>query len=129
MPYGSTIQAGDLLSRVTIQKQGGLDSHGEPDTEWVTEFSSVPAFIEQQGGSKKLGGDREWNTATSLTQEIPVETHRVTIRYIRGLDSTRRVVWVDDGSTKVLQVLSVSDLESRHIWLTLSCKELVGVVS
>jgi len=123
--YDPTIHAGDLISRISIQNQGPLDDHGQPNPEWQLEFDRVPAFIEQLGGSKKLGGDRSWNSAVGMTQLIPQETHRVTIRYIAGLDATRRVLF--EG--KVLEVLTVSDYQSRHIWMTLSCMEKVGVTA
>lgn len=118
------LRAGQLRQRVTIQKQGPLDGYGNPNPEWQTEADGVPAFVDQQSGLK-TGADRAWLAAAGPTQMIPTETHRVTIRYYAGLDATRRLMF--EG--KVLNILSVSDYESRHIFMTLSCQERVGVTS
>jgi head-tail adaptor len=118
----SVLQAGKLRQLVTIERPGPLDGNGNPSPEWLSEAVDVPAYVEEQSGSKQ-GPDRFWDPRVGATQMIPTETHRVTIRYAQGLDATRRLVI--DG--RVLAILSVSDYESRHIYMVLSCQEQVGV--
>jgi head-tail adaptor len=116
------LQAGKLRQLVNIQRPGPLDSFGQRSQEWLAELMDVPAFIEQQTG-QEAGPDRFWDPRAGNTQLIPIETHRVTIRYLDGLDATRRLVW----NGKVLAILSVSDYDSRNIYMVLSCQERVGV--
>jgi hypothetical protein len=116
------LSAGLLREIVTIQRQGPLDTYGNPNPEWLAELVDVPAFIEQQSGNK-LGPDKSWDPRGGNTQMIPTETHRVTIRYAAGLDATRRLVW----NGRVFAILSVSDFQSRNIYMILSCQERVGV--
>lgn len=124
MPSLLVFGAGELRQIITIQKPGTLDSYGNPQPEWQNELLNVPACVDQQGG-RPLGPDRFWDPRAGNTQMIPTETHRVTIRYSAGLDSTRRIIW----QGRVLSILSVSDYGSRNIFMVLSCQERVGVTS
>lgn len=116
--------AGALRQLISIQMPGPLDGHGNPIPEWQTEYSSISAKVEELGGGK-LGPDRFWDPRAGNTQMIPTETHRVTVRYISTLDGTRRIVF----GTKILDIISVSDFESRHIYMIVMCRERVGVTS
>lgn len=107
---------------VTIQRPGPLDANGNPNPEWLTDLSGVYAFVDELGGDDK-GPDRFWDPRAGNTQMIPTETHRVTIWYISGLDATRRLVMYG----RVLKVLSVSDIQSLHRQMVLSCQEQVGI--
>jgi hypothetical protein len=118
----TALPAGQLRQLVTIQRPGPLDGYGNPSPEWLSELVDVPAFVEEQTGNK-MGPDRFWDPKVGATQMIPTETHQVTIRYAAGLDATRRLIL--DG--RVLAILSVSDYQSRHIYMVLSCQERVGV--
>jgi head-tail adaptor len=126
--YYQVLQAGQLRSRITIQRPGPLDSFGQPSPEWLTEVTDVPAFIEPQSGLK-TGPGAVWSPASTSapgpgqTQLMPVETHRITIRYAEGLDATRRIV--NEG--RVFEILSVGDYQSRHAFMTLSCQERIGI--
>lgn len=116
--------AGDLRQLINIQMPGALDGHGNPNPEWQTEYSNVPAKVEELGG-QKMGPDRFWDPRMGNTQMIPTETHRITVRYVSTLDGTRRIVF----GTKVLDIVSVSDFESRHIYMIVMCKLRVGVTA
>src|SRR6185312_16409099 len=119
---GYTLRAGQLREIVTIQRPGPLDAYGNPSPEWLTDLADVPAYIEQLSGMQ-AGPDKFWDPRVGNTQMIPTETHRVFIRYLDGMDATRRLVW----NGKVFQILSVSDYQSRNIFMILSCQERVGV--
>lgn len=123
------IKVGEFRQIVTIQKQGPLDSFGQPNPEWETEVDNVPAYVDQLSGSK-IGPDKFWDPRVGNTQMVPTETHRVMIRYWtdsggKPLDATRRLL----SEGRVLNILSVSDVQSRHIFMILSCQERVGVTS
>lgn len=116
--------AGALRQLVDVQKKGTLDSHGNVNPEWVTEYSSVSAKVEDAGGSQ-MGPDKFWDPRAGNTQMIPTVTHRVTLRYISTLDGTRRIIF----GSKVLDIVSISDFEQRHIYQVVMCRERVGVTS
>lgn len=122
-------RAGQLRQIITIQKQGPFDSFGQPSAEWATEVDNVPALVEPLSGLK-TGADRFWDPRAGNTQMIPTDTHRVTIRYWtdsgnKPLDATRRIIF--EG--RVLSITSVTDYESRRIYMVLSCQERTGVTS
>ena len=123
------LRAGELRQIVTIQKQGPLDTNGNPNPEWMTEVDNVPALVEPQSGIQ-AGPDRFWDPKAGPTQLIPTETHRATIRYWtdsggKPLDATRRILF--EG--RLLDILAVSDYQSRRIFMVLSCRERTGVTS
>lgn len=118
----SIICAGDLRQLINIQRPGPIDGNGQPNPEWLAELFDVPARIEQLAGIE-TGPDKFWDPRAGNTQLIPTETHRVTIRYLDGLDATRRIVW----QGRVLKILSVSDYNSRNIYMVIPCEERVRV--
>lgn len=123
--------SGELRWIVTIQKLGSLNTAtGLPSEEWVNEFSNVPCRIEELGGTD-LWPDKFWMPQVGTSQLIPTGSHRVTMRYIPGLDGTRRLLLPNDASSPmtniVLDILSVSDIDHRHIWMLLRCRERTGV--
>lgn len=123
--------AGELRWLVTIQKLGDIDpATGLPPAEWVTEFENVPCKIEELGGTD-IGPDKFWMQQVGSTQLIPTESHRITMRYLPGLDGTRRLLLPNDAASPitniVLDILSVSDIEHRHVYMLLRCRERVGV--
>lgn len=124
MAFSRSIQAGKLRQRVDIQQRGPLDANGNPDPEWVTLVANVPAQVAPQAGMQ-AGPDRTWDPKMGNTQLIPTDTHRVLMRYYPGVDGSMRLLF--EG--RVLAITSVSDFESRRIFMTLLCQERVGVTS
>jgi head-tail adaptor len=117
-----TLAAGKLNKLISIQRPGPLDANGQPSPEWLSELVDIPARVQQLSGLP-TGPDKFWDPRAGNSQLIPTESHRVTIRYLDGLDATRRIVW----QGKVLKILSVSDYESRNIYMLINCQEQVGV--
>lgn len=124
--------AGELRWIVTVQSKGPLNSHGAPDPEWQDEFVNVPCKIEELGGTP-MGPDKFWMPQAGNTQLIPTESHRITMRYLPGLDGTMRLLLPDDASSPVVNIvfniLSVSDINRRHVWMVLRCRERTGVTA
>ncbi len=58
----------------------------------------------------------------SAQQINPQTSHKVTIRYCRGLDSGARIVSVDSG--RVFNIESVIDIDDRHKFMELLCTEV-----
>jgi hypothetical protein len=119
--------AGKLRQLVDIQKQGPLDNNGQPNPEWENETINVPARVEDLGGgliSPRTFWDSRINNAQTA-QQVQAETHRVTLRYVSTLDASRRIIF----NGRVLDILSVSDYESRHIYMIVTCRERLGVTS
>lgn len=105
------LPAGILRHRIAIeypqevQTESGFTSTPEP---WPV-FASVRASIEP------LSGNELWRA-----QQVQSEaTHRLRIRYLRGLNSQMRVRFCG----RVFEILSVVDLEERRIEHVLMCKE------
>lgn len=124
--------AGELRWLVTIQSKGPLNSDGAPDPEWQNAFSNVPCKIEELGGTQ-MGPDKYWMPQAGSTQLIPTESHRITMRYLPGLDATMRLLLPNDVASPVtnivFDILSVSDVDHRHIYMVLRCRERVGVTA
>lgn len=58
-------------------------------------------------------------------QQINKQTsHKVTIRYKKGLTSDARLV--DPSSSRVFNIESVVDIEDRHRFMELLCTEVAG---
>jgi SPP1 family predicted phage head-tail adaptor len=72
----------------------------------------VPAKIETLSG-------RELYTAQ---QKVPLVTHRVTIRWQRGILAKMNVGWFDERQ-KFFQIEAVENPDGRHIKLELLCIE------
>lgn len=60
----------------------------------------------------------------SAKQINPQTSHKVTIRYCKGLTSNARLV--DVGSSRIFNIESVVDIEDRHQWMELMCTEVAG---
>lgn len=61
---------------------------------------------------------REYYQARAINAEI---SHRVTIRYRSGLKTSWRLLY----GTRALEIISIADVEEKHIELELLCKEAV----
>ncbi len=60
----------------------------------------------------------------SAQQINPQTSHKVTIRYCKGLTSNARLV--DIASSRIFNIESVVDIEDRHQFMQLLCTEVAG---
>jgi len=60
----------------------------------------------------------------SAQQINPQTSHKVTIRFCRGLTSNSRLV--DVASSRIFNIESVVDIEDRHKFMELLCTEVAG---
>ena len=60
----------------------------------------------------------------SAQQINPQTSHKVTIRYSKGLTSNARLV--DPSSSRIFNIESVVDIEDRHQFMELICTEVAG---
>ena len=109
--WGDYMEAGKLNKRVTIQAPvTATDSSGAPNPTWV-DIATVSAAIEPLRG-------REFFSAQQANNEL---SHRVTIRYRRGIKPSYRLMY----GIRYLEIESIIDPEERNRELQLMCKELV----
>lgn len=105
------MRAGELRHRVTIQQPvESRNSFGEVTVTWQ-DVATVWAAIEPLRG-------REFWEARQTVAEMDV---RIRIRYRSGITPKMRVVW----GSKVYDIESVIDVESRRKELHLMCREMV----
>ncbi len=105
------MRAGELRHQVTLQAPATTyDADQQPVTTWV-DVATVRAAVVPLTG-------REYWQAKAVNAEL---THRVTIRYRRGVQTTWRVLY----GSRALEILSVADVDERHERLELLCKEVV----
>jgi len=112
----SLIQAGELRHRITILRANlTQDTFGG----WVIGDDSiladrVPAKISTLSG-------RELYAAQ---QKVAQVTHKVTIRWQRGIAAKLNIQWADDTDlVRFFQVQDVQNPDGRHIFLELLCVE------
>lgn len=102
---------GRLRHRVTIQQQSSTqDGYGEQVNTW-SNLKTVWASVEPLQGRERFAA-----------QQVQTETTtRIKMRYLAGIESKMRVAY----GTKTYDIMSVIDLEERHIVLHLMCMELM----
>ncbi|MEL6289398.1 MAG: phage head closure protein [Pseudomonadota bacterium] len=99
----------DLRHRVTIEARSVLpDGAGGQIESWVP-GEEVWAAVVPLSGVEALRQDR---IATTVT-------HRVRVRYRSDLDAAKRLRMGD----RVLEILSVIDVDERHRWIDCLCEE------
>jgi SPP1 family predicted phage head-tail adaptor len=104
---------GKLRHLVTLQQPSETTTGGETARSW-SDVAEVSAAIEPISS-------REYFLASQPRADV---THRVTIRYRAGIQSTRRIVWKEGNTTRTLNLLGPPiDREERHAWLELMCGE------
>lgn len=104
------MDAGRLKKRVTIQRpRNDTDAAGDTASEWI-DVACVWAAVEPLSG-------REWFAAQQHQSSV---THRVTIRYRRGIEASWRVLL--DCRALYIDGPPIDERE-RHEWLTLMCVE------
>ena len=112
MPYeGFRLRAGKYCHQVYLQAPAKTyDAEGQEVITWTT-VATVWAEVVPLTG-------KEYFAAKAVNSEL---THRVTIRYRRNVKTTWRVLY----GTRVLEIMSVADVEEKHVELELLCKEVV----
>jgi SPP1 family predicted phage head-tail adaptor len=105
------IGLGRLRHRVTIQQQSSTqDGYGEQVNTW-NDLITVWASVEPLKGREHFAA-----------QQVKTETTtRIKMRYRAGIVSKMRVAY----GSKTYDIMSVIDLEERHIELHLMCMELI----
>lgn len=108
------VQAGQLRKRVVIEEVTGEepDSLGQPVPVWgtlATRWAAVEP-VETTG--------REYGQAAAIQADV---THRVTLRHLAGVTPKHRVTLGE----RVLEILSVANVEERGVMTVLYCKEVL----
>lgn len=108
-----------MRNLVTIQVQldpedaANQDTTGDPDATWTDELEDVPCAVVSQTG-------RAFLAAQQINNEV---THILSMRYLAGFTPVRHRLTLDG---RVLEILSVIDVEERHREMQVHCKELAG---
>lgn len=103
------MKAGSLRHRVVVeQKTATADGYGGSTLAWTT-FATVWAAIEPVSG-------REYFQAQQFQAAV---THKVTIRYLSGINTTMRV----KHNSRVFNIHSILNIEERCRELVLMCEE------
>jgi SPP1 family predicted phage head-tail adaptor len=104
------MKIGELRHRVTIQElvrvPDGLGGYSESWRDVATIWASIEPLRGQ-----------ELYLARQTLQQV---THRVVMRYIRGVTRGMRIVWGE----RVLRILAVIDRGRSYGWLELMCEEV-----
>jgi SPP1 family predicted phage head-tail adaptor len=109
------MKARDLRHRVTLQRlvltQGASGDLAQTWEDVTTVWGAV----------EPLSGREYWQA-----QQVAAETSiRVRLRYLAGVEQKMRVLY----GTRVLEILSIVDLDERHRELQLMCRELLAAES
>lgn len=103
------MQAGKLRHRVTIQQPTSVtDSYGGQSQTW-SDVATVWASVEP------LSGNERWRAQ----QVQPGISHKVTLRYRAGINSSMRIV----HEARNLNIDAVLNTDERNIELVLMCME------
>lgn len=105
------MRAGELRDRVTIQRvTDGVDSLEAP-TQTFKDLVTMWANLSPSSG-------REFFDADSVEAQT---THRVLMRFVSGVTTKDRLIYKD----RVLEIISVIDVDSLGKTLNLLCREVV----
>ncbi len=105
------MRSGSLRHRVTLQKKTQTEGDRGGVLETWEDWKTVWAAIEP------LRGDEYWS-ARQFSLEV---THRITIRYLAGVDSQVRVKFSD----REFHITSIQNPGERNEALVLMCNEVV----
>lgn len=109
------IDAGRLRCRITFQRfDGALDEYGAP---LLSDDAHWPDYARAWAAVDPLSG-REFFVAAQSQSEV---THRVLLRYMAGIETEMRIRY----GKRILEIVSVRDVNERHEYLQLLCRELV----
>jgi SPP1 family predicted phage head-tail adaptor len=102
--------AGQLRNRVTIQKPvASTNSYGEAVPSW-SDFCDVWAEIVVVAGTERFDNQR-------VAEDI---THRVTIRWVDGINSSYRL----KRDSRIYNIVSIDEqLDRPKSYLVLGCRE------
>lgn len=104
------MKAGKLRHKVTIQSRTlTADSYGGQTETWATFAAGVWAAVEP------LTSSEQWRAQQAQASV----SHRVTIRYLAGVEPTMRVLF----GTRHLNIGSIRNIEERNKELELLCTE------
>lgn len=105
----------NLRHRIDIQRRSvATDEHGQQLKAWETVWH-IPAAIEPISTSLTSAG-KEVDTAQASNYEF---SHKVTIRYVPGLDVKMRVLYGD----RIFAIHAIQNIEERNRVIYLLCKE------
>lgn len=106
------INPGELRHKITFQKfdKGQQNEYGEPIPNWVDVFTV-------RAGIYPISG-KEFYAAETVNSAV---THKVNIRYVKGLTPDMRVKFGD----RLFSIISIINFQERNTELQLLCKELV----
>lgn len=106
--------SGRLNKYVTIEQLSGgtgLDSYGQPTTEWVALQRSVPVSIRKVSGNEGI-----------LTRQLfPTATHKIEMRYRRDMTPKLRINY--DG--RIFNIFDIDDVGEMNVNLVLTVGEEV----
>jgi SPP1 family predicted phage head-tail adaptor len=114
MPESTRLAAGKLRHRITILRPNlKQDTFGGWKNDDGSVFAaSVPAAIETLTG-------RELYTAQQKVSEV---THRITIRWQKGIQAKMKIVWFDEVD-RFFDIQAPENPDGRHKLLHLLCIE------
>lgn len=108
------IQAGLLRESVTIQRPvETVNDFGESSTTWET-YATRRASIDGIVVRETMDGQGNRTVAS----------HDVSMRYVPGLEAGMRLLWTSRSPARVLDILSITELNNREEH-RLSCAEQV----
>jgi SPP1 family predicted phage head-tail adaptor len=107
------MRAGRLKHKVDIERLVNVGGAWGAATlpKWETWFSGVYVGLEPVGSSQRYQNNKHTNQTT----------HRVVMRYKKGLDASMRIKWFN----KYLYINSIIDDNELHQELTLECWEQI----
>ncbi len=105
------IKAGQLRQRINVERKYivGTGDRGQPLFAWQAWQSSLPAMVEELSGRK----------LELARQLVATATHRVTIRYLSGLDVHDRI----SLNGRVFNLGAILDRDLLHFSQELLCTE------
>lgn len=105
------INAGKYRHVIAIEKlDKNKNKYGEPTNKWI-EFLQVRAAIYPISG-------REFFSAEKVNSEV---THKINIRYIKGLTPDMRIKFGD----RLFSIISIINFQERNTELQILAKELL----
>lgn len=118
------INSGKYRHIITFQKLKSVrDTYGETDPDNPQNWENV---LSTRAGIFPISG-KDYYDAHVVNAEL---THRIQLRYIKGIDSTMRIKF---GSRIFEMVSPPIDFQEKHVELMLMCKErdvpLTGVLN
>lgn len=116
------MRAGELTHRVQIQRRAsGATGAGASTPGW----SAVPSAAADGSWAAKLEPLSARELVAAATAQV-LASHKVTTRFVEGLDASCRFLETRHGKTRVFHITSVIDVEEKHVWHECLVIEKVG---